>query len=557
MERGTTPDYFLEEQPTGERWDPLGAPNDEENDVDIVKYDYSCDHHNPYGMEKLRSMEEEQELLNSSLFALTTHFAQVQFRLRQVVNAPSEDKEDLLKSLEEFAFRGIPDVGLVKERMDEASLAEAVRLRRSQQKELIERLKSQLRELEQYAFESGEAGIPQDVLLERQRVILNELKTRMNLELDEHSFQQMTKDDVSKQINMAFDQLVSPLRVKEHLVGQLKTQIADLERFISYLQADTKHSKCSCGCSYHTLKQPYKSETTLGLIQRTATILQMFAVLQLGCGPHHFRKNDLKNTMKVNHWGDLRAKLEMSIIRVKDLVMQSEYKDQEGEYSSDSESQSVSCNVQLTTAVRKYLAACIRDLMQHGAYSMQSTSLVPLIGCFPRRASVGNTHIHAWEIIMEYYKMKNGEKYNSTPARKLSQSFNLDIAGSSPSSNKQNMLCCIGSIISTHTPYKRSPDSHFKAFVCAALNANKLVPWLTLIFTCNQLVKTYYQPWSYVAKTGKSFDLCYGVDIVSLFFASFNVVCFLLLFDSIIIKLAVVDLELPINDTFFCSYIMI
>ncbi|KAJ8930850.1 hypothetical protein NQ314_016267 [Rhamnusium bicolor] len=496
-----TPDHSPEE-PTGERWDPLGAPNDEESDIDLDKLGFECDH-NQYALERIRSMEEEQELLNSSLFALTTHFAQVQFRLRQVVNAPPEDKEDLLKSLEEFAFRGIPDVGLVKERMDEASLAEAVRLRRTQQKELIDRLKSQLRELEQYAFENGEAGVPQDILLERQRVILNELKTRMNLELDEQNYYQMTQADVSKQINVALDQLVSPLRVKEHLVAQLKTQVADLERFISYLQADTKNSKCSCGCSYHSLNQPYRSETTLGLIKKTATILQMFAILQLGCGSSQFKKNDLKHTMKINHWGDLRAKLEMAIARVKELVEQNEDRgNQEGEYSSDSESQNVPCNVQLTTAVRKYLATCIRDLIQHGAYSAQSSSLVPFIGCFPRRSSFTNTQIHAWEIILEYYQMKNGEKYNSTPARKLSQSFNLEIAGATPSSNKHNMLCCIGSIISTHTPYKRSCDSHFKAFICAALNANKLVPWMNLIFTCNQLVKAHYQPWSYVAKTG-------------------------------------------------------
>lgn len=496
-------EYGLEEQPTGERWDPLGAPN-EEIDSDFKHFDdYDFEHQDQNVLEKIRTLEEEQELLNSSLFALTTHFAQVQFRLRQVVNSPQEDREDLLKSLEEFAFRGIPDVGHVKERMDEASLAEAVRLRRTQQKELIDKLKTQLRELEQYAFENGEAGIPQDMLVERQRIILNELKTRMNLELDEQSFYQMSQADVCKQINVAFDQLVSPLKVKEHLVAQLKTQIADLERFIGYLQTDTKHSKCSCQCSYHSLKRPCKGETTIGLIQRTATILQMFAVLQLGCKPQHFTKNDLKNSMKINHWGDLRAKLEMAIARVKELAEQCEFrKDQDGDYSSDSESQSVLCNVKVTTAVRKYLTSCIRDLMQHGAYAPHSNSLVPLIGCFPRRNSLSGTQIHAWEIILEYYKMKNGEKFNSTPARKLSQSFNLDIAGASPSSNKQNMLCCIGSIISTHTPYKRSPDSHFKAFICAALNANKLVPWLTLIFTCNHLTKTYYQPWSYLAKTG-------------------------------------------------------
>lgn len=115
----------------------------------------------------------------------------------------------------------------------------------------------------------------------------------------------MTPECVKHQINLALDQLISPLKVKEHLVAQLKTQVADLERFIGYIQNDgSKNKKCSCGCAYHSVKKPFRSETTLGLIQKTATILQMFAVMQLGCGvKSSFRKNDLKNTMKINHWG--------------------------------------------------------------------------------------------------------------------------------------------------------------------------------------------------------------------------------------------------------------
>ncbi|KAJ6647189.1 RUN domain-containing protein 1, partial [Pseudolycoriella hygida] len=48
----------------------------------------------------------------TSLLALTSHFAQVQFRLRQIVDAAPDDRDKLLQSLEEFAFRGIniPDV---------------------------------------------------------------------------------------------------------------------------------------------------------------------------------------------------------------------------------------------------------------------------------------------------------------------------------------------------------------------------------------------------------------------------------------------------------------
>ncbi|XP_022778343.1 RUN domain-containing protein 1-like, partial [Stylophora pistillata] len=60
--------------------------------------------------EKIRDLEDEQEELNGSLLALTSHFAQVQFRLKQVVAAPTETRERLLMELEEFAFQGCPDV---------------------------------------------------------------------------------------------------------------------------------------------------------------------------------------------------------------------------------------------------------------------------------------------------------------------------------------------------------------------------------------------------------------------------------------------------------------
>jgi hypothetical protein len=76
--------------------------------------------------ERMVQLENEQEELNASLLALTTHFAQVQFRLQQIGQASSGDKERLLAELEQvtqiaqlanihqtlyqFAFRGCPDV---------------------------------------------------------------------------------------------------------------------------------------------------------------------------------------------------------------------------------------------------------------------------------------------------------------------------------------------------------------------------------------------------------------------------------------------------------------
>ena len=43
---------------------------------------------------------------DQSLIALASHLAQVQFRLRQVIEAPDDDKEVMLKELEEFALKG-------------------------------------------------------------------------------------------------------------------------------------------------------------------------------------------------------------------------------------------------------------------------------------------------------------------------------------------------------------------------------------------------------------------------------------------------------------------
>ena len=37
-------------------------------------------------------------------------YLQVQLRLQQVVSAPPENRENLLKELEQFAFRGVPNL---------------------------------------------------------------------------------------------------------------------------------------------------------------------------------------------------------------------------------------------------------------------------------------------------------------------------------------------------------------------------------------------------------------------------------------------------------------
>ncbi len=48
---------------------------------------------------------------------------------------------------------------------------------RKKHSELISQLKTQLEELESYAYESGEAdSVPSNVLLERQRIVMGEIR---------------------------------------------------------------------------------------------------------------------------------------------------------------------------------------------------------------------------------------------------------------------------------------------------------------------------------------------------------------------------------------------
>lgn len=93
---------------------------------------------------------------------------------------------------------------------------------------------------------------------------------------------------------------------------------------------------------------------------------------------------------------------------------------------------------------------------------------------------------HAWDLLVQFYDMKHGREFNEAPARKLTQSFNLDNIGGKAISSKQVtldqllddskewnvlklLLSTIDSIATSHAKLRRTPDAMFKAFVSAAL----------------------------------------------------------------------------------------
>lgn len=71
------------------------------------------------------------------------------------------------------------------------------------------------------------------------------------------------------------------------------------------------------------------NESTIDLLKKLLSVMQMFTLTQLGCGPRQnaFEKNTLKKA--THHWGDIRANLELSInkvLRIHDNLVVAKYK---------------------------------------------------------------------------------------------------------------------------------------------------------------------------------------------------------------------------------------
>ena len=49
----------------------------------------------------------------------------------------------------------------------------------------------------------------------------------------------LSEDELKREVDAAVGNLVTPLKMKSHLINQLKTQIEDLEMYIEFLQGET------------------------------------------------------------------------------------------------------------------------------------------------------------------------------------------------------------------------------------------------------------------------------------------------------------------------------
>lgn len=191
---------------------------------------------------------------------------------------------------------------------------------------------------------------------------------------------------------------------------------------------------------------------TVDMLKKMLTVIQIFAITQLSCGTKTFEKNTLKKTPSANHWGDLRANLEITISKVLDAGKTCEKNMKNTNLDSDNDDVDIDasaqasivinkCSKELIHAVRKEFAIALRDLLQHGLMEVNyTTSLVPAFACFPLRARENEKQLHAWDLFTKYYEIKHGKEFTDSPARKLSQSFNLDVIGGRAITIKQVIM---------------------------------------------------------------------------------------------------------------------
>ncbi|XP_061837393.1 RUN domain-containing protein 1 [Nerophis lumbriciformis] len=513
----------------GERWAPVGAvasPEEESGSGGQPRQRGSV------GEEemavRLMKLEEEQELLNSSLLALTSHFAQVQFRLKQIVHAQSEEKEKMLTELEEFAFKGCPHVVGSRARdaqqihnTTEREKRERLEAQREKQKDLILQLKTQLDDLEHFAYQEGSYdSLPQSVVLERQKVIIDELIKKLDVNLNE-DIGDLTPEELRHRVDAAIAQIVNPARVKEQLVDQLKTQIRDLEMFINFIQdevgnpllSDGPHSQQPQAAAAKPRTPGVKRtvdpeqaqrmrETGLQLIQKALAVLQIFAASQFGCSTNQVPASMWPQESGQRDYGPLLQRLEAAAEKVRVLGSRRQPAlEHVVNYTSNS---ALGPRDELTACVRKELAMALRDLLAHGLVSPSqavSLALAPISCLLPFKAT--SQSIHPWELFVKYYHSKNGKAFAESPARQLSQSFSLPVGGNPVSvTPKQSLLWAVHTVLKEHGRYKRGPDTEFKALVCMALNEQRLVSWLNLLCKAGTLVHPHYLSWSYMAQTG-------------------------------------------------------
>ncbi|XP_062516626.1 RUN domain-containing protein 1-like isoform X2 [Corticium candelabrum] len=518
-----------------------------------------CDDVTPQDVQRLKILERDQAELNTSLLRLTTHFAQVQFRLKQIVAAENSDKEALLRDLEEFAFQGCPnvqsvlDTTQVTEQMGVAEHERQLEQQRQKQQELVAHLQLQLEDIDNCTDQSvGSLAVGEETssLAVKQKYIIEKLKRDLNIKLDD--IETMSPEELKATVDAAVGAVTRPARSKEQTIQMLRTQVADLERYISFLQAspdnpnlrpssDLPHSsRLSLVSSASARDTETATSTPTGLhvpstgtdgpspglqairteagklksvgercmsvMKKSLSVMHIVATTQAGLSGQQVQDKLTRLSSEKKQHPSYEGALAALGLAVDNVV--TVYASQSDRQSNEQSSENCteveadgSPKVTLPQVVRKELGNALLALFTHGLMNQSgSQSWLNFIGCISASSRLlQSDRSTPWHVFLHYYHLKQGDVYNASTPRTLAMSFNVDVTGGSPVTAKQTLLSAIHHVKLTHEPLKKSPDSQFRSLICAGLNEGQLSEWCQLVCKCIPLIDEYYHPWSYVS----------------------------------------------------------
>ena len=89
----------------------------------------------------------------------------------------------------------------------------------------------------------------------------------------------LSEEQLRATVDVAVGQIVNPLKMKSQLVGQLQTQITDLEMFIQFLQEESSVKlplNHGCGCDKHEEQKMKMKRKQLEDKQEQITVMKRY-----------------------------------------------------------------------------------------------------------------------------------------------------------------------------------------------------------------------------------------------------------------------------------------
>lgn len=467
-------------------------------------------------------MAEEQSVSDSSLIALTSHFAQVQFRLKQITLSPVEQRESLLHELEDFAYQGCP----VKLSYDTVSEGEkgSTEQQHHQLNSILDNLQSKLTEL---------TGPPPDSpsSVKKQSIVLDELRKRFDMQFGD--LDTMSENEVREKVGEVMDK-TQKAQQKDLIVRRLASQVRSMEEYITQLQSElavvtqsepaiSHHTQSfsDVGIEYDIQWSQKEDDELLSLHQASSeeslitplpvltrgrrkrkmedvhTMRRTLAVMQIltlwGCGGRfEFLPKPSANRLK-KYPSALRS-LEIAVDRISVITTALNEPGIKKINSARLESE-------LYEAVSMNLADSLCSLLEQG-WEGQLKSMPA--SCIPPFRWVGIAKLEnksddspAWQTVLYYYRLKKGPIVCDKPDLKLSSSFGLPVDGTL--SPKQTFLSSVYRTDKCFTNCKNfTPDVKFRSFVCQGFNLHHLSDWIRLLVNHPTLIDDLYQSTAFI-----------------------------------------------------------